>query len=172
MPHEIALATACNHCQRKFYGPKGPVIVGERPQARVAKFIESLGKHIVDAHPDIAQQMTARIWEFQGFALMRNYTTEDAQVRQQENYFRWKLHQMTLRCRAQKLEERADMVATESMSCLEPTTDPEQIEQRAAMHTIIRRSTHAALEELRGLLEEPDLYVAQPAELTPENTAS
>jgi hypothetical protein len=55
--------------------------------------------------------MVAMVWEFQGFALMRNFTTEDPAVQKQEDFFRWRLDQQTLRARAQKLEERAQMVA-------------------------------------------------------------
>lgn len=172
MPHEIALATKCIHCGRKFYGPRGPVLIGEVPAARFQTFIGQLGRHISESHPVIAEQMVALNWEFQGFSLMRNFETDDPGTRKQEDFFRWKLHQTTLRCRAQKLEERADLTAMDVINCLEPTEDAEQIAQRDALRAVIREKTHAALEELRGLLEEPDLYKPVQPEVKPETTTS
>jgi DNA primase large subunit len=166
MPHEVAVATICNHCGRKFYGPPGPVIVGEQPAARFMRFVTVLGEHIQKHHITIAQQMVAMVWEFQGFALMRNFTTEDPAVQKQEDFFRWRLHQKTLRARAQKLEERAQMVADEVCAGIVPSEDPEQIKQVAALRSLIAKRTNVALEELRQILEEPDLY--KPLELTQE----
>ena len=159
MPHELAIATRCNYCARKFYGPRGPIVIGERPQARFTSFVAQLGRHITEAHPDIFEQMLALNWEFQGFNLMRHFNTDDPAVKQNEDVFRWKLHQSTLQCRAQKLEERADLAAMDVINCLEPTEDAEQIAQRDALRILVRQKTHAALEELRQLLEEPDRYV-------------
>jgi hypothetical protein len=169
MPHEIAVPTTCNHCGRKFYGPRGPIVIGERPAARFQSFIGQLGRHIMEAHPEVAQAMVALNWEFQGYALMKNFTTQDPAVQRNEDFFRWKLHQSTLRARARRLDDRAQMVADDVCSGIIPSEDAEQIKQVAALRKLIQQKTAEALEELRQILEEPDLYKVQAGQMT-ENT--
>lgn len=127
-----------------------------------------LGRHIAEAHPEIAEQQLALHWEFQGFNLLRHFTTSDPVVQQNEDLYRWKLHQATLRCRAQKLQERAQMVADEICNVISPADDPEQEKAQQAFRTLIQMKTYEALEELRQIVEEPDLYVQTPKQPEPE----
>jgi hypothetical protein len=160
---EIAVATRCTLCPRKFYGPRGPTVVGEQPSGRMAHFVQQLGEHIAQAHPEQSQMMMLRIWEFQGWLLLSLFDTDDPKVSDQRDRFRWLIHQATLRCRAENLDVKAAVLAEalyEFIRRVDP--DHDEIKEHAA------KLFRAGLEELRQITEEPDLYPTVQAEPTPK----
>jgi hypothetical protein len=160
---EIAVATRCTLCNRKFYGPRGPAVVGEQPSGRMAHFVQQLGEHIAQAHPEQSQMMMLRIWEFQGWLLLSLFDTDDPKVSDQRDRFRWLIHQATLRCRADKLDVKAAELAHGLYDYIDrEDPDPGEIESYAAQMLL------GALQELRQITEEPDLYPTVQAEPTPK----
>jgi hypothetical protein len=161
---EIAVATRCTICNRKFYGPRGPTVVGEQPAGRMAHFVQQLGQHIAQAHPEQSQVMMLRIWEFQGWLLLSLFDTDDPKVSDQRDRFRWLIHQATLRCKAENLDLKAAEVANQLIHWIVNGGDRD-LEVIRSLTTDLCLS---ALQELRNITEEPDLYPTIQAEPTPK----
>lgn len=170
---EIATATTCNLCGQTFYGPKtalgGKLEPGDIVGPRFMQFIEKLMAHIAERHPEHYQVSQAKANEFQGWMLLSIYSSDDPEVLDQRNYFRWSTHQATLKARAENLDVRAGQIAAEFFSkhriaytcqqdgcpAAESTTlngTPDDL-TRALASTI-----EDVLKELRNFLEEPDAY--------------
>ena len=107
---ELAVPIQCTLCGRKFYGPSA-ALVGDTNAHGAQRLIQQLAKHIAEAHEPhfVAAQMQAA--EFQGWKILSLYSTADPKVYQQWDFYRWRIHQASLRCRVQKLDERAKQVA-------------------------------------------------------------
>lgn len=169
MPGEISTAVKCQHCGKAFYGPLKGLGFGsqETHGPRFMKFIEELFQHLAKEHThifDIAQQ---RGMELQGYLILNNYITTDEATIDQRNFFRWSLHQQTLKARAQNLEVKAQAIVDEWIAdygfrdyAAHPDTKTEGA--RFLSRVALKEKIYDALKELQTILEEPDLY--KPAE--------
>lgn len=148
-PSEIATPTKCRHCGKVFYGPRAVLKVGEQPPQRFFKYLAEINEHIVKAHPMEFERAYVLGTEFQGMLLLSNYVSEDAEIVDQRNFYRWKVHQASLAARVPD-------AAIHQKAC-------EAIEGVFATPSLrIKEELIAAVEkqmrELRDILEEPGRY--------------
>ena len=151
---ELAVPIQCTLCERKFYGPSA-ALIGDTNAHGAQRLIQQLAKHMAESHEPhfIAAQMQAA--EFQGWRILSLYQTADPKVAQQWDFYRWRIHRASLRCRAVQLDVRARELA-EELSQMPPGLG---FVEAAA------QKIQAVLEELRQITEEPDLY-------TPDETGT
>jgi hypothetical protein len=161
---ELAVPIQCTLCERKFYGPSA-ALVGETNAHGAQRLIQQLAKHIAEVHEQhfVAAQMQAA--EFQGWKILSLYSTADPKVYQQWDFYRWRIHQASLRCRAVQLDVRARELAKE---LLEAITHDDGY-QRGPAEDIATAMILAVLEELRTITEEPDLYKPGETETPPKS---
>jgi hypothetical protein len=152
---ELAVPIQCTLCERKFYGPSA-ALIGNTNAHGAQRLLQQMAKHIAEAHEPhfVAAQMQAA--EFQGWKILSLYQTADPKVAQQWDFYRWRIHQASLRCRAVALDERAAQVAQEVLDNLHDAAPSYDLQDD------IKQKVQAVLEELRAITEEPDLY--KPAE--------
>jgi hypothetical protein len=160
---ELAVPIQCTLCERKFYGPSA-ALVGDTNAHGAQRLIQQLAKHIAEVHEQyfVAAQMQAA--EFQGWKILSLYSTADPKVYQQWDFYRWRIHQASLRCRAVQLDVRARELAKE---LLEAITHDDGY-QRGPAEDIATAMILAVLEELRTITEEPDLYKPGEPEQVPK----
>jgi hypothetical protein len=151
---ELAVPIQCTLCERKFYGPSA-ALVGETNAHGAQRLIQQLAKHIAEVHEQhfVAAQMQAA--EFQGWKILSLYSTADPKVYQQWDFYRWRIHQASLRCRAVQLDVRARELAKDILTTMatERRKQPD-----ASYEDIATAKILTVLEELRTITEEPDLY--------------
>ena len=164
---ELAVPIQCTLCGRKFYGPSA-ALVGDTNAHGAQRLIQQLAKHIAEAHEPhfVAAQMQAA--EFQGWKILSLYSTADPKVYQQWDFYRWRIHQASLRCRAVQLDVRARELAKEILDAVDadyaPDTPEGIVDENEATRLIL-----AVLEELRTITEEPDLYKPGETETPPKS---
>lgn len=96
----------CTICNKPFAGPR-LAIVGkgmDLKNNRIAQFTEKLTRHLFDEHPAEAQQIMMNAAEYQGVLILATFQTDDADMREQMDLVRWKVHQKTLACRYSRIE--------------------------------------------------------------------
>jgi hypothetical protein len=196
---EIALATTCSVCKKKFYGPAAALRglkAGEAVPPRMQHFLQTLFMHVAEAHPERHKLADMLKDEYFGWMILSLYHTDDDQVQQQTDFFRWKTHQRTLRATAHNLDLRAQQVATEfidaKMEILkkhivslkadaanaaafgdEPSTPPLEFATiMREMQDDLADAIEDVLMELREILEEPDKYSPAPSGNQPETPSA
>lgn len=152
MPHEILLPTSCLHCGRKFYQPS-PISHNRVDLRQWQEFTVKMRRHLAESHPEQVAKFRTLLLGYDGFLLMSNFQSGDQAIEKQRDMYRWQLHQSTLRARAQNLDKRAAQVAADILREL-----PNDSMIPVTGHAIIQRHILSVLEELRNVLEEPDLY--------------
>ena len=129
----------CTICNKPFAGPR-LAIVGkgmDLKNNRIAQFTEKLTRHLFDEHPAEAQQIMMNAAEYQGVLILATFQTDDADMREQMDLVRWKVHQKTLACRYSDEQIAADMET-------------------------LKRNLTGLIQNLRDNLEEPGKYTFAP----------
>jgi hypothetical protein len=146
---EVASSTKCIHCGQLFFGPRQVLKVGEQPHHRFFKYMAEINGHIVEKHPQQFELASTLGAEFQGMLILMNYESRDPEVLDQRNYYRWKVHQATLKV---KIADAAiDRRIAETIDkCFESPT----LDFRATMKEHFTK----LFRELRDELQEPDAY--------------
>src|ERR1043166_4974421 len=108
--HEIAQISRCRMCDEKFTGPPLVLVVGETAPARLARYIDTLTRHIAECHADVFTRAQVTAAELQGVLILGCYKTEDPQVNEQRDYLRWSVHQQTraIEVTDARIEERSE----------------------------------------------------------------
>jgi hypothetical protein len=161
---ELAIPIQCTLCPRKFYGPAA-ALIGDQHAHGAQRLIQQLMKHVAETHEQefLGAQVLAA--EYQGWRILSIFQTDDPKVNQQWDLFRWKIHQASLRCRAQKLDVRAREVVSEIESAINQRAGDAGFAFTDEDSKIIAAKIHDVLKELRDILEEPNLYTpAEPVE--------
>ena len=145
----------CTICNKPFAGPR-LAIVGkgmDLKNNRIAQFTEKLTRHLFDEHPAEAQQIMMNAAEYQGVLILATFQTDDADMREQMDLVRWKVHQKTLACRYsdEQIAAVVDKVVPELM----------MLAEMRDMETLKRNLT-GLIQNLRDNLEEPGKYTFAP----------
>jgi hypothetical protein len=146
---EIASSTKCIHCGKVFYGPKQVLKIGEQPHHRFFKYLAEINGHIVEKHPQQFELASTLGAEFQGMLILMNFESRDPEVLDQRNYYRWKVHQATLKMKIDDQSIDRKVAETIDLARKSETTD---------FFADIGERFVKLLRELRDNLQEPDAY--------------
>jgi hypothetical protein len=152
----VLTETACRHCEKKFYGPTTILRVGEEAPARFYKYLAEINNHIAKRHPDIFQAAYIRGTELQGMLVMQNYESSDPEVIDQRNYYRWKVHQVTLNA---KIDDAT--IARKADETLNDAFGP--LDQPPILRAALKMAIEKKLREIRDILQEPNAYTEEAA---------
>lgn len=166
----------CRLCKQVFKGPEeelgGAMLLNEKPNTRVVKYIRKLVTHIGQKHPEALAVYQQQSGEYLGLLCLMVYETSDEAVAAERDYLRWALHKATRRVVV--TDERTDQKAKELIDgCFHDGlfgggTDTLIIQGRVA----------ELLREMRDVFEERGRYKDRkppetaPAAETPEPSAA
>lgn len=197
--HELVVPVQCSQCGERFYGPIEALGIADDPRnvrvtPRFEKFLSDTFNHIKDKHPEHFEQCINRREELMGWGMLSLFiATNNQRVERQRDYYRWRLHQMTLSPIAHELEgdaieQRAKLSAAEFIAAEFTTERLEKIFAHADMSKFegidklkteiiafvdelradLAEHIDQALEELIEILVEPDKYDDPTAKQTPK----
>jgi hypothetical protein len=134
------------------------------PAEKFFLFLAQLEGHIKDEHKDKYEFADVKAIELKGMLIMHNYTGNDPQVRDQINFYRWRVHQATLNISFDNgtLERKAKDVVERVIN--DATVKPYAGFLSAEIKKCVEQHIALALKEVRDALQEPDAYSLKPAE--------
>jgi hypothetical protein len=158
MPHEIAGITTCTlsnaegkPCGQKFAGPMH-LVIGPNAPSRMAALLEKLVQHLAKAHPENFKAMLLEAQQYQGLLFMMAFQSTDTEFREQQNYYRWCVHQQTLNARLSDEKLRLAAAAVTEAAIHDWRADVD-LKEDLKMH--VSRRIEIALRDLRDALQEP-----------------
>ncbi len=146
-------------CGQKFSSPRITVLGDSK--ARLNSYMEGLAKHLHDKHPVIGQIMVQHGAAFMEMLFLRNFTTTDPELSEQQDRMRWQVHQQTLKARYpdENLEEQAHQLtmAIWKIVCMFGTPDLNPSENKCT--EMVDAKIAEAFRSIRDALEEADKYI-------------
>jgi hypothetical protein len=154
---------ACKLCRKVFLPPVAlRVIPGAGDQTRLINFVQDLDTHLAKEHPEEYGLCEIQAMQFQGLAKLTNFMIADGEVRDQNEFLRWSIHQLTLNVR---YSDDDLTVISERLSALVAADFNNPALEKPAADAAAK--IRAVLLEMRTQLEEPGRYVVKPAVDTP-----
>jgi hypothetical protein len=150
-------------CGQRFSAPRVQIIGDDK--ARLNQYLEGLSKHIGAKHPEVGQMMVQAGAAFMEMLFLRNFTTTDPELSEQQDRMRWQVHQQTLKARYpdENLQQQAGQLAgmlVDTLSALDSETDG-----LMARGDIVAAAFQSTIEEafrsIRDAFEEPGKYTSE-----------
>ena len=106
--------TCCKHCDQVFTAVAAPVI-GETPNQKYQVWLQGLFQHIVQKHPEVAQEMLHGQGLFGTMLCLDQYVTDDDGLAGQRNSCRAWVHHRTTRVKVsdETIDQKVSLLALE-----------------------------------------------------------